>query len=372
VYGRHAVPAVLNLVVQAQRLMILRGFIELPPSIRIACSVALPAGWFSLRMGMGAKVIRRKALVPAVFAIALLSITFMGRTHFSVVPILIASEIASVVFLHLFVYRLTRSELCVLLFFCGLLHYYLSRADFLHGTVTTIGAALLLPFLVSPRSDPTESGPRSSVSKSARVAVLLAASVLCMASTLRPASLRAAAMNIPRGTRLLATLIRHPHLTDTDRVLGPVAPDAPWLAVYPDRDELQALRYLRANSSGADAIFSGVPDHSTIYGNNLLIYWLADRPIGVRTFQLETRVATEAPVQQGIIADLEQNNVKWVVIDGVHVEPDRTFTAHHYVGSKLLDQYIASHYHVEARFGSYVVSRRKAIGQAGEDGPASH
>lgn len=367
VYGRHAVPAVLNLVVQAQRLMILRGFIELPLSIRIMSSVALPAGWFFLRMLMGAEVIPMKALVPAVFTIALLSITLVGRTHFSVVPILIALEIASVVFLHLFVYRLARSELCVLLFFCGLLHYYLSRADHPHARVMTIGAALLLPFLVSPRSDLIESEPRSSGSKSIGVTVLLAVSVVCVSS-----SLRSAAMNIPSGTRLLATLVRHPHLTDTDQVLGPVAPDAAWLAVYPDRDELQALRYLRANSSSSDAIFSGVPDHSTIYGNNLLIYWLADRPIGVRTFQLEARVATEVPVQQGIVADLEQNNVKWVLIDGVHVEPDRTFAAHPYVGSKLLDQYIASHYRVKARFGLYVVSSRKTIGQAGEDGPASH
>jgi hypothetical protein len=105
--------------------------------------------------------------------------------------------------------------------------------------------------------------------------------------------------------------------------------------------------------------------------NNLNLYWLADRPIGVRTFQLETRVATEAPVQQGIIADLEQNKVKWVLLDGVPWVPDSTFTAHPYVGSKLLDQYIASHYRVEARFGSYVVSSRKAIGQADEGGPAT-
>ena len=367
VYGRHAVTAVVNLVVQAQRLMILRGFIELPFSMGIACAVALPTGWFFLRMLMGAEVIPMKALVPAAFTIALLSITLVGHTHFSVVPILTALEIASVVFLHLFVYRLTRSELCLLLFCCGLLHYYLSRADFPHGRVMTIGAALLLPLLVSPRSDLIESEPRSSVSKGTGVAVMLAASFVCFVSSLRPV-----AMNLPRGTRLLETLVRHPHLTDTDRVLGPAAPDAPWLAVYPDRDELQALRYLRANSSSADAIFSGVPDHSTIYGNNLLIYWLADRPIGVRTFQLEARVATEVPIQQGIVADLEQNKVKWVLIDGVRVDPDPTFAAHPYVGSKLLDQYIASHYRVEARFGAYVVCSRKAVGQAGDckDEPA--
>lgn len=359
VYGRHAVTVVLNSAIQTQRVMILRGFIELPFSIEIMYAVALPAGWFFLRMLVGADVILLKALVPGVFTIALLSTAVLGRTHFSIVLILTVLEIASVVFLHLFVHRLARSELCVLLFFCGLLHYYLSRADWPHCRVLPIAVALLLPFLVLSQSGLTESEPRAPLSKGTGMAVLLAASLVCFASDLRPV-----ATYIPKGARLLLALVRHPHLTDTDRVLGTAAPDAPWLNVYPDADELQALRYLRAHSSSADAIFSGLPDHSTIYVSNLRIYWLADRPIGVRAFQLEARVATEAPVQQGIIADLEQNNVKWVLIDGVPWVGDATFVAHPYAGSKLLDQYIASHYREEARFGSYVVS--------GRNGSATH
>jgi hypothetical protein len=292
----------------------------------------------------------------------------LGRTHFSIVLILTVLEIASVVFLHLFVHRLARSEVCILLFFCGLLHYYLSRADWPHGRVLPIAGALLLPFLVFSPSGLTESEPRSPLSKGTAMAALLAASLVCFASDLRPV-----ATYIPKGARLLLTLVRHPHLTDTDQVLGPVAPDAPWLTVYPESGELQALRYLRANSSSADAFFSGLPDHSTIFVSNLRTYWLAERPIGVRTFQLEARMATEAPVQEGIIADLEHNKVKWIIIDDFsELQPDPTFVARHYVGSKLLDQYIASHYRVAARFGSYVVSSRKALGQAGEDGPATH
>ena len=47
----------------------------------------------------------------------------------------------------------------------------------------------------------------------------------------------------------------------------------------------------------------------------LRMYWLSGRPIGVKMFQLETRVATEAPVQRDIIADLERNQVTWIVLD---------------------------------------------------------
>jgi len=364
VYGRHAVTAVSNLVIQAQRLMIVRGFIELPFSIGIVCAVALPSSWFFLRMLMGAKVFPAKALVPAACAIALLSMALLGHTHASIAPIVVALEIASVVFLHLFTHRLERSELCILLFFCGLLHYYLSRADWTHCRVLPIAGALLLPFLVFSRSGRTQSEARSSMSEGAGMAVLLAASFVCFGSL----DLGPAATSIPKGMRLLGTFVRHPHLTDTDQVLGPVAPDAPWRSVYPDWEELQALRYLRAHTSSADAIFSGVPDYSTVSGNDLRIYWLADRPIGVRSFQLESRVTTEAPVQQGIIADLEHNQVKWVLIDRFRWVPDPTFRAHPYAGSKLLDEYIASHYRLEARFGPYLAFSSKAIGQASEGG----
>ena len=211
--------------------------------------------------------------------------------------------------------------------------------------------------------------PCSSMSKVSGMAVLLAASVVCFGSL----DLGPAATSIPKGARLLGTFVRHPHLTDTDQVLGPVAPDAPWLSVYSKGDELQALRYLRARASSADAIFSGVPDYSTVSGNNLRIYWLADRPIGVRSFQLETRVTTGAGVQQGIIADLEHNQVKWVFIDRFRWVPDPTFRAHPYAGSKLLDEYVASHYRPEARFGPYVVFSSTGVGRAGEgEHPAIH
>jgi hypothetical protein len=131
--------------------------------------------------------------------------------------------------------------------------------------------------------------------------------------------------------------------------------------VYDDEGELQALRYVRARSGPDEAIFSGVPDHSRIYMNNLRFYFLAGRPIGVRVFQLEPVVATEAPVQQEIIHDLDQNKVKWVILDSGFWSPDKTFLTHHYVGSRLLDQYITSQYHEEARFGEYQILYKTAV-----------
>src|SRR5262249_7410609 len=100
-------------------------------------------------------------------------------------------------------------------------------------------------------------------------------------------------------------------------------------------------------------------DYSRTFTNNLQPYWLADRPIGVRTFQLETRISTEANVQREIISDLKRNDVKWVVIDYAPAL-GLTFQEQHYVGTKLLDQYVASQYREEARFGPYAILRRRA------------
>ena len=140
-------------------------------------------------------------------------------------------------------------------------------------------------------------------------------------------------------------------------MLSAVAPSPAWESIYPDRDELAALRYMRANSSNSTPLFVGVKDHSRTFWNNLRIYWLADRSIGVRTFQLETRVATERPVQEGIIADLERNRATWIILDCVQ-DGDKEFVRTNYQGSTLLDKYIASRFREEVRFGRYAVATR--------------
>jgi len=144
-------------------------------------------------------------------------------------------------------------------------------------------------------------------------------------------------------------------MMDTTYVFAGDQPPAVWQSLYRDANELRAIRYLREKTSTRDAIFVANPDHSRIFYNDLRPYWLADRPIGVRTFQLEARTATEANVQQEIISDLKRNDVNWILIDYAPELGDSTFLAQNYAGAKLLDQYIASQYREEARFGPYAV-----------------
>jgi hypothetical protein len=348
VYGRHTVTVILNLVVSSQSLVIAR-FNDLPFALRLACMIVLSPLWFFARILTALHPPPVKAFAPVVAAVYLLSVVRFGYAHVFVVPIVIAVEIVGVILLHLFIYPLKRCELTGLLFFCSLLHYYLSRADYPHWRLLPISAALLLLLFIFSANGAVESEP-GSISRSSAFAVLITATVICLASI----ELRPVAVYIPNGVRLVASLGRHPSMSDGDRVLEEDVQEAVWLSIYPDQDELRALRYLRAKTSIADAIFVGVPVNSKVdrnYINDLRIYWLAGRKIGVRTFELEPGMVTKPVTQRELIADLELNNVKWVVIDSASSSPDTQ--AHR--APQLLDQYIATRYREEAQFGSYSI-----------------
>jgi len=348
VYGRHTVTIVLNLVVSGQSLVIAR-FNDLPLTLRRACMLVLPPLWFFARILTAVHPRPVKAFAPVVAAVCVLSVVRFGYAHAFVVPVVVAVEIVTVILLHLFIYRLKRFELTGLLFFCSLLHYYLSRADYPHGRLLLISAALLLLLFIFSATGAVESEP-GSVSKSSAFAVLMTATVVCLASI----EFRPVAAYIPNGIRLVASLGRHPRMSDGDRVLGGDLPEAVWLSIYPDQDELRALHYLRARTSIADAIFVGVPVNSKIDRNSmndLRIYWLAGRKVGVRTFELEPGMMTKPVTQRELIADLELNSVKWVVIDSASSSPDTQ--AHS--DPQLLDQYLATRYREKAQFGSYSI-----------------
>ncbi len=157
---------------------------------------------------------------------------------------------------------------------------------------------------------------------------------------------------------LLADVALHRRVADSDRVLNSAAPGSAWGAVYPDLDEIHALQHLRQVTTNADPIFVGVQDHSRIFFNNLRLYWLSDRPIGVREFQLEDKIATEAPVQREIIHDLDRNHVKWCIIDRDQPTGDDAFIRRAYSGATVLDAFVRENFTEESRFGKFAILRR--------------
>ncbi len=342
VYGAGAAIVVPRLLETAGHTIGVR-FIELGFSVRLVCALMAPALWFCVRILTGADRSARKALAAVACAIAVPALAMAGRTHSSIPHVVVLAELAAVILLHVFTLRLEPFELAILLFYCCVLHYYLARVDEPHWAVIPIAAALLLPALAL-----------QAVPRFAGLGILAAAMLVLLSSRIGPA-----APELDRaiaGMYILAEAGQILGQSDTDVVVDEVAPPIPqWAALYSDRNELEAVRYLRVRSGSGDAIFVGAGDHSRVYLNDVRIYWLADRPIGVRTFELDTGVATEADTQREIISDLKRSQVKWVVLDLAPWRGDRTFHEKAYRGSGLLDEYIRDRFEQRARFGRYAV-----------------
>ncbi|MFN0104377.1 MAG: hypothetical protein ACKV2U_20100 [Bryobacteraceae bacterium] len=350
-YGSNIAAAVSEFTVKTHTVMQQRGFMNFVFSANLTIALTLPACWFVFRILEGEEVFPPKSLIPVAIALLLFGVAMAGRNRPVIVGILVILQLGAVLFLHIVVHRLERSEFCVLAFSCCVFHYFISRADWSHWRVLPAVDAILLSFLVISRPEKANS-PGSSISKGTSMAVLLAAAFLLLATV----EYRPSPNHLRSGAKVIASLAAQPHLSDTDRLFGPDR--ELWAALYPYANELRALHYVRERTGSTDPIFVGVQDHSRVFYNNLRLYWLAGRPIGTRVFQLETRVATEVAVQTKIIEDLERNGVNWIIIDCQPVPGDETFLAAAYVGSNLLDKYIASHYRENARYGQYAVLTR--------------
>ena len=331
VYGAGA-PAILTRLVAAALHAIGVRFIVFGISLHLVGALMLPAVWFCARMWNS-----RRAPAAAAIALAIPVLALACHAHAWIPHLVVLTELAAVIFLQRWARPLEHAEFVLLLFYCCTLNYFLSRADWFHWAVIPIAAAVLLP---------------SMTPKGGAAWVYLAAAV-CAAAELAP--IQPQLYQARTGTEILADAASSTGRSDTDAVIDADPPALEWAELYPDPDERQAVRYLRLRTAGDDAIFEGAADHSRIYINDVRIYWLADRPAGVHTFQLETGMATEAGAQAEMIEDFHRNHVRWMILDLQPRPGDPTFARRAYQGSTLLDDYIRAHFHAAATFGRYQV-----------------
>ena len=364
VYGGKVGAGLSEFIVSAQKLMALRGFFPLQYKADLASALGLPFFWFFFRMVYGTDRIRARSFVPLILCAALLMVAHAGREHLTIAMTVVAMELLAVFLMHLFLFRLYSEELTILLFFCCLLHYYFSRADWFHWRLLPIAASFLIPFAF-PRHDSSQHRHAYVTTSPTALAVITAAAfVFVSAFEFRPDL-----SGVRAGWEVAASFVRDYGATDTDRMLGNTNSPPAWSSVYPDGSELQALRYMRERTDESTPLFVGVKEHAKVYNTDLRMYWLADRPLGARTFQLETRIATEAPVQEGIIDDLERDKRTWIILD-CEMGGDPEYSRLNYQGSHLLDNYIEENFGAEATFGRYVVlSRASAAGTAAAGPP---
>jgi hypothetical protein len=124
------------------------------------------------------------------------------------------------------------------------------------------------------------------------------------------------------------------------------------------KDQEQAVEYLRTHAQPGEPIFVGMSRHDLIFANDLLIYFLADRPSATRYTELHPGLATTLPVQQAIAAELVAKDVRWAVLmKGFDArEPNASSISS---GVTYLDDTIREQYQPEMTFGNYQVWRKR-------------
>jgi hypothetical protein len=122
-------------------------------------------------------------------------------------------------------------------------------------------------------------------------------------------------------------------------------------------DEEAAILYVRDHTAPGEKIFVPNSRQDQLFVNDILFYFLAERPCGTRYHDLTPGVATSQPVQEAIVSDLQRNDVQTIVVcskwESVR-EPNESGKSS---GVTVLDSYLTTHYKPVARFGNYVVAR---------------
>jgi hypothetical protein len=86
---------------------------------------------------------------------------------------------------------------------------------------------------------------------------------------------------------------------------------------------------------------------------------LAERLPGIKYVQLDASVGTGESVQRETIADLERNGVNWAILYDASGTLDGGLYQNLPPGSKALDNFFATEFQEQARFGRFSVVRRK-------------
>ena len=115
----------------------------------------------------------------------------------------------------------------------------------------------------------------------------------------------------------------------------------------------ELVNHIRSRTVEGEAIYSGVLDHSRLYLNDCILYFLADRPPADRFVELEPGIANTRSGQQEIIKAILDKSVRLVVLlDLVTNEPNLAALSN---GITDLDEFLRAHFRPTRTFGRYTV-----------------
>lgn len=125
------------------------------------------------------------------------------------------------------------------------------------------------------------------------------------------------------------------------------------------QDQAAIVTYLnQIDPDGNDAVFVAAHRHDQLFVNDVSLYFLAERPIPTRYHELHPGVATTAPVQQTIVAELTEGAVPWILMVRYpdSREPNDSAKSS---GVNVLDEYISTNYRPVQQYGIYQLWQRR-------------
>jgi hypothetical protein len=127
----------------------------------------------------------------------------------------------------------------------------------------------------------------------------------------------------------------------------------------PRGEDASVVKFIESHTQSGEPIFVGTTRHDRIFVNNILIYFLADRPSATRWYHFEPGIQSSAPVQADIVDDIKARNVRLLVLsadwDNVR-EPNASAISS---GVMLLDEYIRANFQEIVHFGSAAIWQRR-------------
>jgi hypothetical protein len=122
-----------------------------------------------------------------------------------------------------------------------------------------------------------------------------------------------------------------------------------------------ASEVIHDHTDAGEPIFVGETTSRYALANPLIGYYLADRPAGVRDTMYNPGVTTTEATQRRIVADLEANDVRYLMLDRRWSGCYETSNQSQVPGSTLLDTAIERDYRVVADFGAIVIMARRDV-----------
>ncbi len=123
--------------------------------------------------------------------------------------------------------------------------------------------------------------------------------------------------------------------------------------------------FVNANISADQPIFAGLHRHDVVVFNDVMLYFILNRPVATRYQELHPAITDTAPIQREIIGDLERKKIPLIVIkqlfsDQILEAVKKDFLKNlPKIGAAELDNYIRENYFEARRFGQHQVWLRK-------------